>query len=145
MKRERNRGREKKVLPCSKLLLCHVSCVQLFVTPWNGAHQAPLSMEFSSQEYWSGLPCPSPGDLANPGIEPRSPALQADSLLFELPRKPLVVKCQLINYKCSWGEEYRKSLPGWWLFQVGIINKLRSRQVETYRSVGYWLFWNTLL
>ena len=45
-----------------------------------GACQAPLSMEFSRQEYWSGLPCPSPGDLSDPGIKPRSPALQEDSL-----------------------------------------------------------------
>ena len=56
------------------------SCVQLFATPWTVAHQAPLSMEFSRQEYWSRLPFPSPGDLPNPGIEPRSPALQADHL-----------------------------------------------------------------
>ena len=49
------------------------------------AHQAPLSMEFSRQEYWSGLPFPTPGDLPDPGIEPGSPALQADSLLSEPP------------------------------------------------------------
>ena len=54
------------------------SRVQHFVTPWTGACQAPLSMGFSRQEYWSGLPCPPPGDLPNPGIEPpslKSPAL----------------------------------------------------------------------
>ena len=61
-----------------------LSCVQLFVTPRTVACQSPLSMEFSRQEYWSGLPFPSPGDLPNPGIEPRSPALQAVSL----PSKP---------------------------------------------------------
>ena len=55
------------------------SCPTL-VTPWTVACQAPLSMGCSRQEYWSGLPFPSPGDLPNPGIEPRSPALQADSL-----------------------------------------------------------------
>ena len=55
------------------------SCPTL-ATPWTVAHQAPLSMGFSRQEYWSGLPFPSPGDLPNPGIEPKSPALQADSL-----------------------------------------------------------------
>ena len=49
------------------------------------AHQSPLSMEFSRQEYWSGLPFPTPGDLPDPGIEPGSPALQADSLLSEPP------------------------------------------------------------
>ena len=57
-----------------------LSCVQLFATPWTVAHQAPLSMEFSRQEYWSGLPCPSPGDLPNSETEPESPTLQADSL-----------------------------------------------------------------
>ena len=65
-----------------------LSRVQLFVTPWTVAHQAPLSMGFSRQEYWSGLPFPSPGDLPNPGIEPRSPALQADTLTSEPPEKP---------------------------------------------------------
>ena len=58
-------------------------CLTL-VTPWTVARQAPLSMGFSRQEYWSGLPFPSPGDLPDPGIEPRSPALQADSLPTEL-------------------------------------------------------------
>ena len=62
-----------------------LSRVQLFVTPWTIAYQAPLSMEFSRQEYWSGLPFPSPGDLPNPGIKPRSPALQADDLPSEPP------------------------------------------------------------
>ena len=52
------------------------------------AHQAPLSMGFSRQEYWSGLPLPSPGDLSNPEIKPRSPALQADSLLTKLCGRP---------------------------------------------------------
>ena len=55
--------------------------------PWTVARKAPLLMGFSRQEYWSGLPFPSPEDLPNPGIEPRSPALQADSLLTELPEK----------------------------------------------------------
>ena len=62
---------------------------QLLVTPWTAAYQAPPSMGFSKQEYWSGVPLPSPGDLPNPGIEPRSPALQEDSLLSEPPGKPL--------------------------------------------------------
>ena len=65
-----------------------LSHVQLFATPWTVAHWAPLSMELSRQEYWSGLPFPSPGDLPNPGIKHRSPALQADSLPSELPGKP---------------------------------------------------------
>ena len=56
--------------------------------PWTVAHQAPLSVEFSRQVYWSGLPFPSPGDLPNPGIEPRSLTLKANSLPFEPPEKP---------------------------------------------------------
>ena len=64
------------------------SPVWLFATPWTVAHQAPPSMGFSRQEYWSRLPFPSPGDLPNPGIEPRSPALQADALTSEPPGNP---------------------------------------------------------
>ena len=52
-----------------------LSCVQLSATPWTVAYQVPLSMGFSRQEYWSGLPFPSPGDLSDPGIEPKSPTL----------------------------------------------------------------------
>ena len=59
----------------SKVKVKLLSHVQLFATPWTVAYQAPLSMGFSRQEYWSGLPFPSPGDLPNPGIKPRSPAL----------------------------------------------------------------------
>ena len=60
-------------------MLSRFSCVQLCASLWMVAHQAPLSMGFSRQEYWNGLPFPSPGDLLHPGIEPGSPALQADS------------------------------------------------------------------
>ena len=68
-----------------------LSPVWLFVTPCTVAHQAPLSMEFSKQEYWRGLPFPSPEDLPNSGIEPESPALQAESLLSEPPGNPLAL------------------------------------------------------
>ena len=64
----------------SYILLFSHCCVRLFATPWIVPHQAPLSLGFPRQEYWSGLPCPPPGDLLDPGIEPLSPALQADSL-----------------------------------------------------------------
>ena len=64
-----------------------LSRVRLFETPWTVVHQAPLSMGFSRQEYWSGLPFPSPGDLPDPGIEARSPALQANTLTSEPPGK----------------------------------------------------------
>ena len=65
-----------------------VSHVRLILTPWTLARQAPLSMEFSRQEYWSVLPFPPPGNLPNPGIKARTPALQADSLPSEPPGKP---------------------------------------------------------
>ena len=65
-----------------------LSRIQLFVTPWTVAFLASLSLEFSRQEYWSGLPFPSPGTLPDPGIEPGSPALQRDSLPPEPPKKP---------------------------------------------------------
>ena len=61
------------------------SHIGLFVTPWTVAHQASPSMEFSRQEYWSGLPFPSSGNLPHPGIKPKSPALQADALPSEPP------------------------------------------------------------
>ena len=60
--------------------LSHFSSVQLCATPWTATHQALLSMEFSRQEYWSVLPFPSPGNLPDPGTEPGSPVLLADSL-----------------------------------------------------------------
>ena len=65
-----------------------LSRVGLFATPWTVAQQAPPSMGFSRQEYWSGLLFPSPGDLPDPGIELRSPALQVDALTSESPGKP---------------------------------------------------------
>ena len=68
--------------------VCMLSHVWLFATPWTIAHQAPLSMGFPRQEYWSGLPLPSPGDLPDPGTEPGSPVLHADSLPSEPPGKP---------------------------------------------------------
>ena len=72
-------------------VLSHFSNVQLFATLWTRARQAPLSMGFSRQEYWSGVPCPPPEDLSDPGIEPAFPAstaLQADSLPLVPPGKP---------------------------------------------------------
>ena len=64
-----------------------LSRVRLVATPWTVAYQAPPSVGFSRQEYWSGLPFPSPGDLPNPGIEPGSPTLRADTLPSEPPGK----------------------------------------------------------
>ena len=88
----------------SSLFICNVlclvvSCIQLFVTPWTvTTRRAPLSMGLSRQEYCSGLPCPPPGDLPHPGIQPRSPTLQADSL----PGKPLCIQqCDSFKLLCS--------------------------------------------
>ena len=82
-------------LDCAQTCVVHVmwcdaqslSHVRLFATPRTVAYQAPPSMGFSRQEYWGGLPFPSPGDLPNPGIEPGSPAFQADALTSEPPGK----------------------------------------------------------
>ena len=75
-----------KLLNCEEVKL--LSHVRLFATPWTVAYQAPPSMGFSRQEYLSGLPFPSPGDLPDPGIKPGSPALEADALTSEPPGKP---------------------------------------------------------
>ena len=78
-------NRETEIFINTLLLLSCFSHDRLFATPWTVAHQAPLYRAFSRQEQWSGLPCLSPGDLPDPGIEPVSPvapALQADSLLL---------------------------------------------------------------
>ena len=79
--------KEEKQKATEKGKVKSLSRVRLFVTPWTVAYQAPLSMGFSRQECWSGLPFPSPGDLPDPGIEPGSPALQADALPSEPPGK----------------------------------------------------------
>ena len=75
-------------------MLSHFSCVQLFATPWNAAHQAPLFMGFSRQNYWSGLPCPPPGDLPNPGIEPQDLFCL---LLWQVGSLPLVPPGKLLR------------------------------------------------
>ena len=78
-------------------MLSHFSCVRLYATLRTVACQAPLSMRFSRQEYWSGWPFPSPGHLPDPGIEPASPALQADSL--PLSHQGSLCKYHAILYK----------------------------------------------
>ena len=77
--------REKFLLFKPLCVLSRLSRVQLFVTPWTVVCQAPPSMGFSGQEYWSGLPCPPPGDLTDPGIEPESPALAGGFFTAEPP------------------------------------------------------------
>ena len=77
-----------KTFPAKTVKVKSLSHVQLFATPWTVAYQAPPSMGFSGQEYWSGLPFPSPGDLPDPGIESGTPAFQAEALTSEPPGKP---------------------------------------------------------
>ena len=134
-----------------------LSRVRLFVTPWTIAHQAPPSMGFSRQEYWSGVPFPSPGDLLDPGIEPRSPALQADSLPSEPPGKPLSLRdgekytWQLLSIRGS----YLPHLIHHWLIDLSVLyskisttllksfsawssgNLLWSKPVDTF-GMGFW-------
>ena len=76
-----------------------LSRVQLFAIPWTVAYQAPPAIGFSRQEYWSGLPFPSPGDLPHPGIEPGSPALWADALLSEPPGNPRMKQKEMAKRK----------------------------------------------
>ena len=85
---------------CGKVKL--LSLVRLFATLWTVAYQAPPSMKFSRQEFWSGLPFPSPGDLPDPEIEPRPPPLEADTLTSEPPGKPnQVILYNLFNLAVS--------------------------------------------
>ena len=87
------------------------SHVQLCATPLMAAHQAPPSLELSRQEHWSGLPFPSPGVLPDPGIKPRSPTLQADTLPSEPPGKPLSTDIQKEIILCGFlGEASRLRL-----------------------------------
>ena len=88
---------------------------RLFVTPWTAAYRAPPSMGFSRQEYWSGLPFPSPGDLPNPGIKPRPPTLQADALPSEPPGKYLEYSyccCSVAQFCLTLCDPMDCSMPG---------------------------------
>ena len=80
-----------------KLKVKSLSRVQLFVTLWTIAHQAPPSMGFSRQEHWSGLPLPSPGDLSYLGIQPTSPAVQVDCFTTEPTGKPCPTEYTLVS------------------------------------------------
>ena len=115
-----------------------LSRVQLFVTPWTVVYQAPPSMEFSRQEYWSGVPFPSPGDLPNQGIEPMSPTLQTDVLPSELPGKPLVC---VIPYKLNSSKfgASRLKLPCYCRYFCPNVN-LFARMIHFSPSVSSSLF-----
>ena len=122
-----------------------LSCVQLFATPWTVAYQAPPSMGFSRQDYWSGLPFPSPGDLPNPGIKPRSPTFQAGTL----PSEPENI---FFFNRCIDGSEVKAS--AWNVGDLGLIpgsgrspgegngNPLKYSCLENPMDRGAW--WATL-
>ena len=136
--------------------------VWLFLTPWTVSHQTPLSMEFSRQDYLSGLPFPSPGDLPHAGIEPRSPALQVDSLPSEPPgeswpqiRKYVTIHTQwdfpgspVVNAPCVYSsglcripslvEELRSHMPCGTVKKLQILSLLSSWGKITPYSLGIW-------
>ena len=120
----RDSGASTGKLHCVALALSHT---RLSETPWTVAHQAPPSTGFPRQEYWSGLPFPTPGDLPTPGIEPRTPTLQAqaDSLPAEPQRKP---KAYPFSRRSSWpGNQTRVSCIGSRFFTNWAIRENHKR------------------
>ena len=100
-----------------------LSRVQLFVTPWTVAYHTPPSMGFSRQEYWSGLPFPSPGDLPDPRIEPGSPALYTDALPSEPPGKSFI-RLKRGNRRSKRNQERMWS----WKSRMGRLSKREYQQ-----------------
>ena len=98
------------------------------MTPWTVAHKAPLSMGFSRQEDWSGLSFPAPGDLSDPGMEPRSPMLQTDSLPSEPP-----LSLGEILYE-GWGSDCEM-----W----ALISHRTFNTQESSKALGSWVKWGT--
>ena len=109
-------------------MLSHFSRVQLFGTPWAVAGQAPLSMGFSREEHWSGLPFPSPDDLPDPGTEPRSPVLQADSLPLRHWDSPLGCRTMIYLRRNFGSEPVSQS-----------VKCAKSEDVETSASQRYFV------
>ena len=117
--------------------------------PWTIAGQAPLSMGCSRQEHWSGLPFPSPGDLPDPEIEPRSPALEVDSLLSEPPGKPVIIRALFYSCPPATGDllnmsssEFGKSLyifvrvlMFWLIFETKHLNIFGARNGSIFLKV----------
>ena len=107
LRQDPNKGNHNSALKCHRIVFpfpkvsVAQSCPTLW-TPWTIAYQAPLSMGFSRQEYWHRLPGPPPGNLPNPGIKLRSPALQADSLPSESPGKPFHFPKCYVNRIIQW-------------------------------------------
>ena len=115
-------GEPEEILGYGWLCACILGRVWLFLTPWTVAHQAPLSMEFSRQEYWSGLPFPSPGELPDPGSEPWSPILQevsctAGRFFTDWARKEAPLLLQVNIMAClgemAWAAHFQRTARKW--------------------------------
>ena len=102
------------IIERKKVKVKSLNCVWLFATPWTVAYQAPPSLEFSRQKYWSGLLFSSPGDLPNSGIKPGSPSFQADALTSEPPGKPRTWKHFHL---------YKNKMCSLWIFLKTIISQ----------------------
>ena len=119
-----------------------LSRVRLFVIPWTVAHQASLSIEFFRQENWSGQSFPSPGNLPNSGIKPRSPTLQADSLLTELQGLvKKIIKYVLLDVESRKKNETKlyicRNRENCWLPEAEVERK-KKKNLETMTYVGQW-------
>ena len=117
-------------------------CVRLFATPWTVAYQAP-SMGFSRQEYWSGLPLPSPEDPLDPGIEPGSPALQADALYGFLLDWSLdhyvvcfLISCNILYFKVFFFSDMRIATPAFFCFPFAWNIFFHPLTFSLYMSLG---------
>ena len=114
--------------------------IRLFVTPWTVVHQAPLFMKSSRQEYWSGLPFPSPGELPDPGIEPGSPELASGFITTELPGKSIKYFYFLLKISVSWRPPWHlpglNHPPGVELRTWSLPDRWRVRSPRLHRNSG---------
>ena len=110
-------------------VLSHFNCVWLFGTPWTIAHQAPLSVGFSRQEHWSGLPCSSPGDLPYPGIEPTSPLSPASMLRLG------VSKSMYLLFKNGVSVSYKPLIPSYKPHWFSCQSEERKREKQKFPSL----------
>ena len=117
--------------------------VQLFATPWTVTHHTPLSMGFSRQEYWSRLPRPLSGNLPNTEIKPRSPAMQADSLLPEPPGKPKKTGVGSLSF-WRWSSQPR-NWTGVSCIAGGFFTSWATREAHCFYSISFSGFWLYLL
>ena len=99
--------------------MCVLSRGPFFVTSWTAAHQSPLSMEFSRQEYWSGLPFPPPGDLPDPGIIPVFPALASGFFTTEPPGKPPTYYIPIVYFVKFWKYKNKRGIVS--VFKVPLV------------------------